>query len=78
MFIKFMTKESVSYISMLEYVSDACSETNINLTVETIHSELSRYSIISAIHLLTKFLSLLETPQSFSVFLCSVLLCNSI
>ena len=39
-FIKFTNKESVLYISILEYISDAGSETDIK--VETIHSELSR------------------------------------
>ena len=29
-FIKFMIKETVLYILMLEYISDACSEPNIN------------------------------------------------
>ena len=45
-FIKFMNKESFLYISNLEYISDACSETDIR--VETIHSELSRYGNIKA------------------------------
>ena len=39
-FIEFMNKESVLYISILECISDACLE--IDVRVETIHSELSR------------------------------------
>ena len=38
-FIDFMNKESVHYSSILEYISDACSE--IDFGVETIHSELN-------------------------------------
>ena len=40
MFIEFMNKESVLYISILEYMSDGCSE--IDIRVETIRSQLSR------------------------------------
>ena len=47
-FMKFMKKESVLYISLLEYISDACSKTNINVTTETIGRELSRYGNIKA------------------------------
>ena len=45
-FIKFINKESVIYISILQCISDACSETGIR--VETIHSELSRWGSIKA------------------------------
>ena len=38
-FTKFMITETVLYISVLEYISDACSETIINYRhAETIHS----------------------------------------
>ena len=47
-----MNKESILYISTLQCISDACSETDIR--VETIHSELSR---LAASYLLTKLLS---------------------
>ena len=39
-FIEFMNKESVLYTSILEYICDACLE--VDIRVETIHSELSR------------------------------------
>ena len=45
-FIVFMKKESVLYISILDYISDECSE--IDIGIETIHSELSRYGNIKA------------------------------
>ena len=48
-FISFMNKESVLYISMLEYISDACSETKVIVRVQNIHSELSRYGNIKAV-----------------------------
>ena len=38
-FIEFINKESVLYTSILEYICDACSE--VDIRVETIHSELS-------------------------------------
>ena len=41
-FIEFMNKESVLYISTLEYISDACSDINIHIRVETIHSTSSQ------------------------------------
>ena len=41
-FIEFMNKESVLHISMLEYISDACSDININIRVGTIHSKSSQ------------------------------------
>ena len=47
-FIEFINKESVLYISVLEFMSDACSE--IDIRVETIHGELSRYGNIKAFH----------------------------
>ena len=46
-FIEFMNKESV-LISILEYISDACSA--IDIRVETIHWELSRCGNIKAFH----------------------------
>ena len=39
-FIEFTNKESVLYISMLEYISDACLQIKINFRVETTNSEL--------------------------------------
>ena len=40
LFIVSMNKESVLCISILDYISDECSE--IDIRVETTHSELSR------------------------------------
>ena len=34
-FIEFMNKESVLYISILEYISDACSELDIRVETST-------------------------------------------
>jgi len=62
-FITFTNKESVLYISILEYTSDACSERNIAFRVETIHNEFKS---------LTKFSSLLKAPENFSVFCCGL------
>ena len=45
-FIEFMNKESVLYISMLEYISDARLETKLIIRVEKIRSELSCYGNI--------------------------------
>ena len=46
-FIEFMNKEFVLYISIMEFMSDECSE--IDVRVETIHSELNRYGNIKAL-----------------------------
>ena len=45
-----MIKEAVLSITMLEYMSETCSETNLNIRVETTLSELSRYGDIKAFH----------------------------
>ena len=47
LFIEFMNKEFVLYSSIMEFMSDACSE--IDVTVETIRSELSRYGNIKVL-----------------------------
>ena len=50
-FIEFMNKESVLHMSMLEYISDARSDININIRVDTIHSTSSQwYGNIKAFH----------------------------
>ena len=43
-FIEFMNKESVLYISIMEYISDAWSDMKMNtdIRVETIHSTSSQ------------------------------------
>ena len=45
-FIEFMNKESIVFISILEYISDAFPEINVNISVETIYST-STESMIS-------------------------------
>ena len=47
-FIEFMNKEFVLFISILEFMSDARSE--IDVRVETIQGELSCYGNIKAFH----------------------------
>ena len=47
-FVKIMNRESILYFSALEYICDACSETDINITTDTICRELSRYGNIKA------------------------------
>ena len=44
-FIEFMNKESVLYISIMEYISDAWSDMKMNtdIRVETIHSTSSQW-----------------------------------
>ena len=46
-FVEFMKKESILFILILKHMSNACSE--INVRVETSHSELSRYGNIKAL-----------------------------
>ena len=41
-FIKFMNQESIVFISILECISDAFPEINVNISVETIYSASSQ------------------------------------
>ena len=73
-FIELINKESIRYISMLENISDASSEININIRVETIHSTSRQwYGNIKAslcTFLLTKFFITAEnTTKPFLYFL---------
>ena len=62
-FIEFMNKESVLYNSALEYTSDMCSE--VDIRIEIIHSELSRYSNIKAFQCLLTFNKVLISGKFF-------------
>ena len=75
-----MNKESVLYISIMEYISDACSDMKMNtdrLGFRPFIVHQANDMVISkrpaAIFLLRKVLSQLKTPQNFSVFLSSIL-----